>query len=221
MTSANSPAVSPSIWELPDAQAVTAVGQLLIGLPRTAVDDVLYRSVFAKYLVGTTTPPEPLYFAGSLSGGRYTPRRGPAGLYLSFDPATTPAELRAVVFNSNATLVTHGVDPIITVSVQTRVARVLDLTVESNLAALALQPADLVCDWEFEQEQYLDGRGSMPKTQMLALAAHGTGLFAGLKFPSARTSFGRNLVVFPDRLNAAVDWLQVLDSTGRWAQRLP
>jgi len=40
--------------------------------------------------------------------------------------------------------------------------------------------------------------------------AHTSGLFAGIKYPSARTRFGINLVVFPDRLEKsrgrAITW---------------
>jgi hypothetical protein len=62
----------------------------------------------------------------------------------------------------------------------------------------------------------------MPATQLLALTAHLCGLFAGIKYPSARTDFGVNLVVFPDRLDAARgDRLEVVDSASRFAQRLP
>lgn len=64
----------------------------------------------------------------------------------------------------------------------------------------------------------------MPRTQLLALAAHATGLIAGIRYPSARTPFGINLVVFPDRLRKhgpKADSLQVDDSTGAYAQTLP
>jgi hypothetical protein len=48
-----------------------------------------------------------------------------------------------------------------------------------------------------------------------------SGLFAGIKYPSARTRFGINLVVFPDRLEKSRDHLVVIDSTKRYHQRLP
>ena len=87
---------------------------------------------------------------------------------------------------------------------------------------LELTPSDLKADWEAEQDDYLAGRGPMPATQVLALTAHTSGLFAGIKYPSARTDFGVNLVVFPDRLEKARgDSLEVVTSIPGYGQRLP
>jgi hypothetical protein len=62
----------------------------------------------------------------------------------------------------------------------------------------------------------------MPATQALALTAHASGLFAGIKYPSARTDFGTNLVVFPDRLEKdRGDSLEVVTSISGFSQRLP
>lgn len=62
----------------------------------------------------------------------------------------------------------------------------------------------------------------MPATQILALTTHASGLFAGIKYPSARTDFGVNIVVFPDRLDPALgDSLEVITSLSGYAQRLP
>lgn len=178
--------------------------------------------MYAAYLLPPVAAPQPLYFNGSLAGRRYTPRKGPAGLYLSFDPSTPPAELRAVVFDHGLPVATREQDPIVLVSVRTVVHRVLDLTDADTRAALELTRADLRADWERGQDEYLAGRGPMPATQLLALTAHLSGLFAGIKYPSARTDFGVNLVVFPDRLDAARgDLLEVVDSASRFAQRLP
>ncbi|MCA1788653.1 MAG: RES family NAD+ phosphorylase, partial [Thioalkalivibrio sp.] len=166
--------------------------------------------------------PEPLYFNGSLAGRRFTPRMGPAGLYLSFDPSTPPAELRAVVFEHGFPVSTQEHDLILLVAVRAMVHRVLDLTDASILGVLDLTPADLKSDWDAEQDAYLAGLGPMPATQILALTAHASELFAGIKYPSARTDFGVNLVVFPDRLEKARgDYLEVVSSISGYSQRLP
>lgn len=168
------------------------------------------------------TKPEPLYFLGSLAGRRYTPRGGPAGLYLAFDPSTPPAELRAVVFEHGFPVSSQEHDPIVTIAVRSVVHHVLNLMDPVTVTTLELRDADLKADWEGGQAEYLAGTAPMPATQLLALAAHESGLCAGIKYPSARTDFGVNLVVFPDRLDAGRgDRLEVVDSAGRFTQCLP
>lgn len=224
-----SPGPSARIWKLPHADAVVAVADRLLGVRRRRVQATLHRAVYNKYLhplapPGGTPPAQPLYYEGSLSGRRYTPRLGPAGLYLSFDPSTPPAELRAVIFEHGLPVNSEEHDPFTVVAVRAIVHRVLDLTDSATLTTLDLGPDDLTADWEHEQEEYGAGRAPMPATQLLALAAHATREFAGILYPSARTDFGRNLVVFPDRLRRRArnaDLLEVIDSTGRYAQRLP
>jgi RES domain-containing protein len=218
------PGVRPGrTWNLPLDRAVEAAMDRLAGVRTLTVNGTLHRAMYAKFLMPPVAAhPEPLYFNGSLAGRRYTPRMGPAGLYLSFDPSTPPAELRAVVFGHGIPVSTQAHDPIVLVAVRTVVHRVIDLTDAPTRSALGLKLADLRSDWEREQDEYLAGRGPMPATQILALTAHLSGLFAGIKYPSARTRFGVNLVVFPDRLDRARgDRLEVVDSTGRYLQQLP
>lgn len=209
------------IWDVPQDQAIEAVLARLAGVPRRTIQGTLFRAVYAAYLLPPAAAPEPLYFNGSLAGRRFTPRKGPAGLYLSFDPSTPPAELRTVVFEHGFPVATREHDPIVLVSVRSTVHRVLDLTDAPTRSALDLTRADLRADWEREQDEYLAGRGPMPATQLLALTAHLSGLFAGIKYPSARTDFGVNLVVFPDRLEMGRDCLEVVDAGNRYSQRLP
>src|SRR5687768_14795118 len=108
---------SGRIWDLPHAEAVVAVADRLLGVRRRRVQATLHRAVYNKYLHppappgGSPPPPQPLYYNGSLSGRRYTPRLGPAGLYLSFDPSTPPAELRAVIFEHGLPVSSEEHDP--------------------------------------------------------------------------------------------------------------
>jgi hypothetical protein len=141
---------------------------------------------------------------------------------LAFDPSTPPAELRAVVFEHGLPIRTKEHDPIITISVRVNVRHVLDLTDPDTRGILDLSESELYADWEHQQDEYIAGRRTMPATQLLALAAHLSDLIIAIQYPSARTKFGVNLVVFPDRLNAAAgDFLEAVDSTGRYAQHLP
>lgn len=170
-------------------------------------------------VVAAGSTPEPLFYNGSLKGRRYTPPGGPAGLYLSFDPSTPPAELRLVMFEAGIALSTIEHDPIATIAVRARLSRIVDLTDANTCRELDITEPELVADWEHEQVEYLLGRAAMPATQLLALAAHGTGHVAGIKYTSVRTTFGTNVVIFPDRL-ATGEFLEVVDSTGTLSQRL-
>ena len=152
-------------WDLPHDAAVQEIAQRVVQCGRRRISGTLHRATYDKYLHPSDgSAPAPLYFAGSLSGRRYTPRGGPAGLYLSFDPLTPLAELRLV-------------------------------------------------------ELHPDRVDVMPATQLLAVVAHLTCEFVGIKYNSVRTSLGTNMVVFRDRL-VADDRLEVVDSTGRLVQRL-
>ena len=143
-------------------------------------------------------------------------------MYLAFDPSTPPAELRAVVFEHGFPVSSQEHDPIVTIAVRSVVHHVLNLMDPVTVTTLELRDTDLKADWEGGQAEYLAGTAPMPATQLLALAAHESGLCAGIKYPSARTDFGVNLVVFPDRLDAGRgDRLEVVDSAGRFTQCLP
>lgn len=211
------------VWELPESEALEVITERLTRVRRRTIERVLYRAMYLRYLDGPGgAPGEPLYYRGSLAGARYTPRKGPAGLYLTFDPATPPAELRAVVFNGGLVVRTEEHDPIVTVAVRATLHHVLDLTDGDTCRTLGISDLELHADWEQGQDDYLHDRGPMPATQLLALAAHTSGLVTAIKYKSVRTDFGTNLVVFPDRLSAdAGDLLDVIDSKGRLAQRLP
>lgn len=131
-------------------------------------------------------------------------------------------ERRAVVFEHGFPVSSRDHDPIVTIAVRAQLHRIVDLTDAETLAVLELRQTDLKADWERGQERYLAGKAPMPATQMLALAAYESALFAGIIYPSARTDFGVNLVVFPDRLDPRRgDLLEVVGSSGRLQQRLP
>lgn len=211
------------VWDLPESEALEEITERLTRVGRRTIERILYRATYLRHLdVPEGSPVEPLYYLGSLAGARYTPRKGPAGLYLAYDPATPAAELRAVVFAGGRVVRTEEHDPIVTVAVRATLHHVLDLTDDDTCRTLDLTDLELRADWEQGQDGYLRDLGPMPATQLLALAAHTSGLVTAIKYKSARTDFGTNLVVFPDRLSAdAGDLLEVIDSKGRLVQRLP
>jgi hypothetical protein len=209
----------PSLWRLPESGLVHALGERLLDVPRIRITGTLHRAVYADLL--RRRHPKPLYYKGSVSGRRYTPPGGPAGLYVAFDPATPAAELRLVVFEHGWPVRTTPHDPVTTIAIRSRVGRVLDLTDQKTRRLLSVTQAMLLADWERQQKLHQRGRGRMPATQLLALAAHSVGTVTGIKYPSARAPFGHCLVVFPDRLRNPTDLLEVVDSTGHYQDILP
>jgi hypothetical protein len=211
------------LWYRDETAVITEVVERLLDVCLITVQCPLYRAVFERYLnPADGSAPEPLYYRGSLAGGRFTPRKGPAGLYLSYDPSTPLAELRVIMFGDGASVSSVEHDPIVAIAVRATVHHVLDLTDAAVRRRLDLTPRELAADWLTQQGRFLAGDSPMPATQLLALAAHTSRLVTAIRYPSTRSRIGRNLVVFPDRLDrAAGDLLEVVDSTDRYRQRLP
>ena len=211
-------------WNGPHGATVLSVARVAAGLPLIDISGTLFRAVWHQYIIH---PPgggkaQPLYYLGSNQGARYTPFGGPAGLYLGFDQATLPAELRVLQFIGSVPTRAKAADPFTTFSVTTAVHRILDLTDASITRALGLTKTLLRVKWEARMKTYLAGKGPMPATQLLTVAVHGLGTIAGIKFVSVLNPKGANLVVFPDRLDPAIgDSLDVVDSTGATSQHLP
>jgi len=145
---------------------------------------------------------------------------GPAGLYLADDQDVALAEVRDVVFDaSGKRRPLERRDAVTIVTAVTRLRGVLDLTDAAVRQRIGITPADVAGEWTGELETYLAGRGPLPLTQQIGLAAHLTGRVRGILFPSARHPGGLCLCVFPDRLSA-VDG-DVVRVSGTYRQRLP
>jgi len=213
-------AASPRPWDLSAAeegQAIAEIAQRLTTVRRRGIVRHLYRAVYHANLE-LSTPPNPLYFAGSVAGRRYTPVGGPAGLYLSFDQATTVTELRLLSFLAGEPVAAPH-DPVVICTVEVRVDDVLDLTDPTTCDLLSLTRAELDEDWEAGQAAHIAGTGARPAGQLLALAAHAMHTFSGILFQSRRSDFGSNVVLFPDRLYVD-ERVEVVDSTGVFRARL-
>ena len=207
-------AASPRPWDRPAAeegQAIAEIAQRLTTVRRRGIARHLFRAVYHANL-GLSTPPNPLFFAGSVAGRRYTPVGGPAGLYLSFDQATTVTELRLLSFLAGEPVAAPH-DPVVICTVEVRVDDLLDLTDVSTCNMLALTRAELDEDWETRQAAHIAGVGARPAGQLLALVAHAMQTFSGIVFQSRRSDFGSNLMLFPDRLYVD-ERVEVVDSTG-------
>lgn len=182
--------------------------------PLVSIDGNLCRAITEQYLRGKR--PQPLYFQGSADrGGRYTPKGGPAGLYLADEQPTAFAEIRHLHVPLNL----H--EPVTLVYVRVRVENLLDLRHTPTRRRLGLTVTNLTGEWADEQVAYLAGHGApMPLTQAIATAAHLAGDIRGILYPSARRRRATCLVVFPDRLKSG-DLVESHDPTGRLRQRLP
>ncbi|HEX9900535.1 MAG TPA: RES family NAD+ phosphorylase [Candidatus Methylomirabilis sp.] len=147
----------------------------LSALPGRSVRGMFYRSLLAAFA------PEPLSVEGSLQhGGRYNPLGAFGAMYCGENPAVCAAEIRRRAQH-------HPAPRYRLARIHIDLHRVLDLTAPATLAALGLRAEDLVTDnWE--------------PTQRLGAAARAAG-FEGLLVPSAAGP-GRNLVIFPDRVDA-------------------
>jgi hypothetical protein len=219
-----SPAPSP-FWDTkPIADIIREAGTRLLRIPLRRSKRAYFRATPLLYLL---KPPsgtaEPLYYAGSADGRRWTPIGGPRGLYLSEDPATTAAELRTLVLDTTGSVQLVVADQhIVTLAIEAVFERVLDVTRAEVLSALQLTPSDLHADWAAEQHAALTLGVRPPITQLLARAAHATGVVTAIRFPSARIPFGVNVVAFPDRLDhTRGEYIRTTDKHDLFPQTIP
>jgi len=149
--------------------------ETLSALPAKSVRGAFFRALLPAFAR------DPLNLQGSLRhGGRYNPSGIFGALYCGESPAVCVAEIRRRAAG-------QPVSPYRLARIRVQFHRVLDLTDPETLGALGLRSEDLVGDdWQ--------------RTQRLAAQAHAAG-FEGLLVPSAAGP-GRNLVIFPDRLDS-------------------
>ncbi len=187
--------------------ALTAVLQQL---PPVAVHGPWWRSIAYHHLLANRA--EPLWAAGSkIQGARFTPKGSFDSLYLSWHPITTLAEVNGLVMLPSGP-VPQQTPPLTLFAIQGIVTRVLDLTNAAILDALGTSEQEVGGPW---------ARMVTPPTQILAQAAYESGIFAAIQYASAKAGGEKNLVVFPDRLQApAPDYLEVYDTFEDLRQRI-
>ena len=171
-----------------------------------------YRHLLAPPPGATSGLPQPLWGgAAKLAGARFTPKGKFDSLYLASDPVTALTEVSALVALPGGPVPVRAA-PLVIVSVDGVISRVLDLTDAAILAALGTNVQEITGTWV---------KVADPPTQTLAQAAYDSGLIAGIQYPSAKHAGGVNLMVFPDRLTAAPnDYLEAYDPQGLISQRL-
>ncbi len=148
--------------------------ETLSALPARSVRGAFFRAILPSFAR------DPLSVQGSLRhGGRYNPSGIFGALYCGESPEVCATEIRKRAAG-------QPVSPYRLARIRVQLHRVLDLTDPETLTALGLRPEDLIeDDWQ--------------RTQRLAALARAAG-FEGLLVPAAAGP-GRNLVIFPDRLD--------------------
>ena len=192
------------------------LGAALSAAKLRAVHGPWSRTIVCRHLVGP--PPsasitrQPLWGgAAKLFGARFTPKEGFDSIYLADDPITALTEVSALVALPGGPVPVR-VAPLVIITADGVVSRVLDLTDAATLALLGTNEQEISGTWV---------KVARPPTQVLAQGAYDFGGIAGIRYPSAKHAGGVNLVVFPDRLaGSPSDYLEAYDPDGHLAQRL-
>ena len=171
-----------------------------------------YRHLLAPPPGATSGPPQPLWGgAAKIGGARFTPKGGFDSLYLASDPVTALTEVSALVALPGGPVPVRAA-PLVIVSVDGVISRVLDLCEAGTLAVLGTNAQEITGTWV---------KIAQPPTQTLAQVAYDAGIIAGIQYPSVKHAGGVNLAVFPDRLAAgSTDYLEAYDPQGLIAQRI-
>jgi RES domain-containing protein len=199
-----------------------ALRAALAALPAVEYRRTLYRTVRPMFLT-----PTPLSGVGAkLRGARFTPKDPTAGfdtIYLAEDPHTAFIE-----FQHESLALMHDMDDehgVRLTTIATIVphalfvpAGILDVTRREVRQHLGTDLNELAAPWR------AFARPGLPPTQILGQEAFNSGLFLGIRYPSARNLDGVCLAVFEDLLRAkgGPDFLDLDDSAnGGPVQRIP
>ena len=197
---------------LPEADLAAALSQAKL----RAVHGPWSRTIGYRHLLGpppgASGAPQPLWGgAAKLFGARFTPKSGFDSIYLADDPVTALTAVSALIALPGGPVPVRTA-PLVIISADGVISRVLDLTDAATLALLGTNEQEITGTWV---------KVARPPTQVLAKVAFDGGGIAGIRYPSAKHPGGVNLVVFPDRLaGAASDYLEAYDPDGHLAQRL-
>ncbi len=145
----------------PAAELVAA----LSGVKLRAVHGPWSRCVGYRHLLapppggGAGGSPQPLWGgAAKIAGARFTPKGGFDSLYLASDPVTALTEVSALVALPGGPVPVRTA-PLVIVSVDGVVSRVLDLTDADTLAALGTNPQEITGTWvKGSQPAHADAR---------------------------------------------------------------
>jgi RES domain-containing protein len=160
-------------------------------------------------------PPRPLWGIGSFeNGGRYNAPRTFEVIYLAEDAITALAEVDLVFRPSGLNIGKIKGQPMVHISIDGLLERVLDVTLIEVQQTLGTGPQQLTGSWLLMQSA-----GREAPTQELGRIAHASQHFCGLRYPSSKNPGGVCVAVFPERLTGS-SYLEVYDPYGNLAQRL-
>lgn len=158
-------------------------------------------------------PPNALWSGGPRQKGqRYTPSGGPGCLYLSETMETAIAEARGL-FSTVANV--SASQAIVVLSIQVQLDCVLDITVEETQLRLGTTLKELTASWEVKMLDNL----TVP-THVLAEAAFESGLFQGIRFPSAQVEKQANLMIWTG-LVTQPSFVEIFDRNSKLWRRIP
>ncbi len=177
------------------APALTATRPLAVPLTT-----LVYRAIHLRHFSNFPAA-QPLFAAsGGLAGSRYVSPNGTAALYAAFVAGTAHREGNQAFYQTAGTpagrlLVRMGglrPDPVVTIGVDVRVSRLLDLRDPDTCLRLGIHTMnELLGSWK--------GVPNAP-TQLLGDAVFSDGYFEGIVYPSAQHAGHDCLVLFPARL---------------------
>ncbi|MBL9191627.1 MAG: RES family NAD+ phosphorylase [Opitutaceae bacterium] len=176
------------------------VPQLLADAPGAPLSQPLYRCLDLGFVFRRIASKSGFNFLhSSTHASRYTFEAGPRRLYLSLEKETAEVEFR---FGIERLLdPSRSPSPVSTalLVVHCQVTTMLDLTNPDVQTLLATTPDELTREWEEPD------RHPSSITQQLGTTVHDHGRFSGIIFPSARHPTGKNVLIFPDRLDHGQD----------------
>jgi RES domain-containing protein len=178
-------------------------------LPATVCTGTLFRRVTLAALQ-SVEPHQFLYALGAgKEGARFTPRRGPASLYVAEDELTAEAESKQGGFENFRKA---AAPPAVVYSLKVSLKAVLDLTDAKIVKKISSSQAELAAPWRLHRKK--------APTQILGLAAFESGKFDALRYRSTKNPKGICYIIFTLRLDGA-SFVELYDPDGNFAERIP
>lgn len=190
------------------------LGVALIRIDPVTVRGPFFRTVAFKYLQGVGRGVSNILSGvpGRDRGGRYNPAGGFLTTYLAESTETALSEgVRPFLTSGVASALAR---PMVMLSVEGHLERVLDLLDPSVRARVGTDEAELVAPY------LLDALKGETATQRLGRIAYETARFEGLRGPSLQRAGGHTIAVFPERVESPSK-LEVFDPDGLLRDRLP
>jgi RES domain-containing protein len=144
-------------------------------------------------------------------GGRYSPAAEFGVLYTCDSPLTANLEVAALFVDPAGQLVGAARDPDLMLTLRCELSRVVDLRAATVQAALGTNHDEIVL--LIPSRHILNARKQLTPTQILGKACYITGKISALIAPSAASTKGFCLNIFPDRLVKG-ELVSILDSQG-------